>query len=85
MLRIDHIPPALADEFLAAVAWFQTHGRPELTPDSALVEAVDDWITLIRFEHLDGDDIPRTPTDQASRQPHLTGWAIHLLPSVGER
>jgi len=60
MLRTDHIPPALTEELLAAVQWLQTHGRPELTPEGALVEAVDDWITLVRFEHLDGEDIPRT-------------------------
>ena len=59
MLCIDHIPPALADDFLAAVRLLKTHGRPELTPDQAVLEAIDDWITLVRFEHLNGDDIPR--------------------------
>ena len=69
MLRIDHIPPTLSNEFVAAVAWLETHGRPDLTPDDALVEAIDDWITLVRFEHLDGNDIPRTATDRASQHP----------------
>ena len=69
MLRTEHIPPALTEELLAAVHWLQTHGRPELTPDEALVEAVDDWITLVRFEHLDGEDIPRTAVDRASQTP----------------
>ena len=64
MLRTDHIPPALADDFLAAVHLLKTHGRPELTPDQAVLEAIDDWITLVRFEHLDGVDIPRTATER---------------------
>jgi hypothetical protein len=72
MLRTDHILPTLTEELLAAVQWLQTHGRPELTPDGALVEAIDDWITLVRFEHLDGDDIPRTAADRAS-QTHPSG------------
>ena len=63
MLRTDHIPPTLTYEFLAAIELLRSHGRPELTPDGALVEAIDDWITLVRFEHLDGDDIPRTTPD----------------------
>lgn len=69
MLRTDHIPPTLTQEFLAAVQLLQTHGRPELTPEGALVEAVDDWITLVRFEHFDGDDILKTATDRASQHP----------------
>jgi hypothetical protein len=58
VLNIDHITPALTEEFLDAVRLVQTHGRPELTPDQAVLEAIDDWITLARFEHLDGYDAP---------------------------
>ena len=72
MLRTDHIPPMLTEELLAAVQWLQTHGRPELTSEIALVEAVDDWIALVCFEHLDGDDIPRIAADRAS-QTHPSG------------
>jgi hypothetical protein len=62
VLHIDHVTPALTDEFLAAVRLLQAHGRPELTPDQAVVEALDDWITLARFEHFDGDDLPGVST-----------------------
>jgi hypothetical protein len=58
MLRTDHIPPALIDEFVAAVELLRSRARPELTVDGAVLEAIDDWITLVRFEHFDGDDIP---------------------------
>lgn len=55
MLNFDHITPELTEEFFDAVRLLQTHGRPELTPDQAVLEAIDDWITLARFEHLDVD------------------------------
>ena len=58
MLPTDQIPPALAEEFGAAVRWLQTHGQPDLTPAHALAEAIEDWIALVRIEHLGGDDVP---------------------------
>jgi hypothetical protein len=71
VLHLDHISPALADEFLDAVRLLQAHGRPELTPDQAVLEAIDDWITLARFEHLDGDEIPRTGPERAAQRPPM--------------
>ena len=58
MLNLDHITPALTEDFLDAVRLLQTHGRPELTPDQAVLEAIDDWIILARFEHPDSYDTP---------------------------
>lgn len=58
MLNLDHITPALTEDFLDAVRLLQTYGRPELTPDQAVLEAVNDWIALARFEHLDSYDTP---------------------------
>ena len=63
MLRTDQLTPALAAELRAAVAWLQANGRPELTPAAALADAVEDWIALLRAEHLRGGEIP--PTDSA--------------------
>jgi hypothetical protein len=57
VLNVDQISRELADEFLAAVRLLQAHGRPELTPHQAVLEAIDDWITLARFEHFDGEGI----------------------------
>jgi hypothetical protein len=58
VLNLDHITPALTEDFLDAVRLLQTHGRPELTPDQAVLEAIDDWITLARFEHPYSYDTP---------------------------
>jgi hypothetical protein len=58
VLSTDQITPALAEEFGAGVRWLQTHGQPDLTPGHALAEAIEDWIALVRIEHLGGDDIP---------------------------
>jgi hypothetical protein len=58
VLPTDQSPPALTEELLAAVRWLQTHGQPDLTPNDALVEAIEDWIALVRVEHLGGEDIP---------------------------
>jgi hypothetical protein len=58
VLPTDQITPALAEEFGAAVRWLQTHGQPDLTPGHGLAEAIEDWIALVRIEHLGGDDIP---------------------------
>lgn len=59
MIPTDQVSPALAEEFTATVQWLGEHGRPELTPALAVVEAVEDWIALVRTEHLRGDEIPR--------------------------
>jgi hypothetical protein len=71
VLHLDHISPELADEFLDAVRLLQAHGRPELTPDQAVLEAIDDWITLARFEHLDRDD-STTQENQGALNEHST-------------
>jgi hypothetical protein len=72
VLHLDHISPELANEFVDAVRLLQTHGRPELTPDQAVLEAIDDWITLARFEHLDGDDFSARPTNDRSTNGPVT-------------
>ena len=70
MLHLDHISPELAEEFLDAVRLLQAHGRPELTPDQAVLEAIDDWITLARFEHLDRDGTQAPQTyDRPANEP----------------
>jgi hypothetical protein len=55
------ITPELAQELRAAVAWWQAHGRSELTAPLALREAIEDWIAALRAEHLGDGDIPRQP------------------------
>jgi hypothetical protein len=69
VLPTDQITPALTGEFLAAVRWLQTHGQPDLTPDDALLEAIEDWIALVRIEHLGGDDIPGPEGEPSPRFP----------------
>jgi hypothetical protein len=64
MLPTDAISPALADEFLAVVRWLQAHSSPELTPADAVAQAIEDWITLVRIEHLHGDSIPEPHNDR---------------------
>ena len=58
MIPTDAIKPGLADEFTRGVSWLQKHGQPELTVESAFMEALEDWIAVLRAEHLRGDDIP---------------------------
>lgn len=65
MLPTDQITLALTEEFLASVHWLQIHGQPDLAPGDALVEAIEDWIALVRIEHLGGDDIPRAHGDRS--------------------
>jgi hypothetical protein len=71
MLFTYEITPDLAEEFTASVRWLQTNGRPDLTVPLALREAVEDWISALRAEHLRGDEIPRGP----ARPP------LHKVPS----
>jgi hypothetical protein len=66
VLPTDPITPALTEEFLAAVRWLQSHGQRDLTPGDALVEAIEDWITLVRIEHLGGEDIPGPDGDPSA-------------------
>ena len=67
MLPTDAIIPTRADEFHAAVRWLQAHGSPELTPADAVAQAVEDWITLVRIEHL-----PSKSTAAAAKYGHLS-------------
>jgi hypothetical protein len=63
MVPTDAISPVLADEFLDVVRWLQAHGSPQLTPADAVAQAIEDWITLVRIEHLHGDSIPKPDDD----------------------
>ena len=62
MIPTDAITSELADEFAVGVHWLQKHGRPELTVAAAVAEAIEDWLALLRAEHLRGQDIPRKDT-----------------------
>ena len=62
MVPTDAITSELADEFAVGVHWLQKYGRPELTVAAAVAEAMEDWLAVLRAEHLRGQDIPRKDT-----------------------